>query len=217
MNERKKEQQQPQPEEFQYQQDQQQPQQVGATQTQYAGGLDPMSAGVLFGLKLETNKTLQNIECNWRGIVYDEETGQIFDVPNKEALMNEAGIQMFMGILKDIVHKETMQSFLSEEYIDKATIDFDDNVADLMFKNMKEYGIKSIQVANSIADDINHLIHCTLRRALNGGERRELSKTSEYKEVVGGGQQKSPGLFGGLFKKWKEKTKKSIEINQMRN
>jgi len=156
----------------------------------------------LFRLKLVTEETLQDIENNLRGVDWDAQRGEWHVV--REPLMNDKGINAIMtNIVKPTVCKEIMLSHLEEQYIENMAIQFEDNLADLLFANFDEFELHSKQNMNNIVDWVGNMVYCALRRALKGGERTSL-RGSEVREIMT--QQtmmpgKRPGLFGGLFKK----------------
>ncbi len=156
----------------------------------------------LFRLKLVTEETIQDIENNLRGVDWDAQRNKWHKV--RTPLLNDEGINSIMtNIVKPVVCKEILLSHLEEQYIDNMAVQFEDNLSDLLFANFDNFELKSKQNMNNIVDWIGNMIYCSLRRALKGGERTSL-RGSEVREIMTQSSftpQKSPGLFGGLFKK----------------
>ncbi len=180
----------------------QQPQQGSVMEREIMSAQQDQINSELFRLKLVTEETLKDIENNLRGVDWDAQRNKWHKV--REPLMNDKGINAIMtNIVKPTVCKEIMLSHLEKQYIDNMAVQFEDNLADLMFANFDEFELKSKQNMNNITDWVGNMVYCALRRALKGGERTSL-RGSEVREIMTQSSyspQKSPGLFGGLFKK----------------
>jgi len=145
---------------------------------------------------MSIERNLKGIEWGW-----DEEKKEENWMHSREPLMNDRGVNSIMtNIVKPVVNKEVMQSHLEEDYIEKMSVQFEDNLADTFFANYERFGITSKQDMNNMVDWIGNLVFVTLRRALRAGERNSM-RQNDVREVITHTQgMQKPSMMGGLFK-----------------
>ena len=116
----------------------------------------------------EIELKLQGYERKWDGSI--KRRG--------EPLMNDFGINRVLLLLSSVVNQHTIMSALKDEEIGKLTLELADRLTDNLTLNWKEYGIKEDSELDIIFIIIIMPVYISLKRALEGGERRFLGTTT---------------------------------------
>lgn len=112
--------------------------------------------------------------------------------------LNEDGIGRVLSILSGYLVKTQTLSYFSEKQINNKMLALCKELRIALIRNWELWGIepKDVRVVKMM---VEVLADANLRRALEGGERRSLSKETQVRQELSNPQQNNNGLFGGLF------------------
>lgn len=154
--------------------------------------------------QLSSDDVVLWIEHDLRGEIFDE-MGRKWVVPeHAKALMNERGIREMISVVRNNINKITFLSNLDEEDIFILTRETHKDVAQLIARNYKYYGLDKSHF-NLVVHKIVFMLYPALRRAWKEGERIHL-RTVERRGYSYAEQQQQKG-GGWSFNPFKSKDK----------
>ncbi len=151
-------------------------------------------------LKHDLLNEYKDAEGNWKSYlteVFDEETGKLktVDMPPR---MNSFGVQFVLSNIKRYINRNTMRCSMSTEEINTKMRSFSNAMTIALAVNSTEYQINMTEY-HSICRTIRSMVHFTLLRALNDGERKNEREIRRLVETNTGGQLNPTKKPGGVF------------------
>jgi|TARA_R100000501_G_C2602244_1_gene98989 hypothetical protein len=145
---------------------------------------------------LETYDTLEVLENDLRGNVWNEDTGKW--EKKYTAYINDDGVNAIMGYIRGHVSKTLLLGNIDAEMKDTICKEVCEDVIKFIQFNYKKYEI-DINNWDLVLNMIDHVVEIFLSRALLGGERERLNQTQKFHEVVthkAEEEQKKKAWFG---------------------
>ena len=103
-----------------------------------------------------------DIKNTFRGLEFDEVSGEWKRHEGSEPLMNEKGINAIMPLVRSLVNDNSVLSNFDDEGRDLVVIT-SDAIHDLLEENWKEYGIRKSQLSSVISVFLNMAVPCVKR------------------------------------------------------
>lgn len=155
----------------------------------------------IVSMKIEIDNVLDELELQLRGLAYDKKNKKFIMVVDRP-MMNKEGVAHFMSTAKLFFSKVTLLSNLDEEMIKKFCTNFENNITYLIFAKYESYDI-DLDYGDTIVDLFGNTYACTLYRALNGFEQKNLSPNIRTVETHSFNPQQNGGRnwMNTLFKK----------------
>jgi hypothetical protein len=145
---------------------------------------------------------LNQIALVWRGysLQYDEQKATFVPIlrPGSRPIMNETGTKEVIAILKEALTKNTTMSAPNEIQVNLVTRQTCLVINDLLFDNVKEYGLDESQYTRVMVNVMN-FIYLALLRAQDGGERKLIGNATKTIESHTYSAAQPPQKKGGLF------------------
>lgn len=143
----------------------------------------------IVGVTLDNSSLLISIETSLSGKmlveVRDSRTGRKQTEWRKvgEPVMNEKGVRAVMRLLRSILDKNTIMTYIpNEEKLDETMIALGDAIYELLASNGDEFEIKNNYIGSE-AKKIVEQIHLTLYRGLQGNEKKGIYKDTQTRRV----------------------------------
>lgn len=147
--------------------------------------------------QLSPEDIISELKHDLRGEFYDKDAKQWLRYSNSEPMLNEAGINAVISVVKLYVNRNSILTDLDEYMVESITKNVNVDIAKLFFNKYKEFKIDK-NYLTILVDKIVWFVYFSLRRAWEGGERRFLTETKRTSEIIHQNQEQKKG-FGGLF------------------
>jgi len=154
------------------------------------------------GMKIEVDDLLDELELHLRGLAWDKERKKFIQIV-EHPIMNKEGVSHFMSVARLFFSKMTLLSNLDEKLILKFCVNFEENIAELLFSKYELYDI-DLDQWYTIVDMFGNTYTCILYRALEGFEQKYISNTMrsvESHNYSGQGSGGNTSWTKSLFKK----------------
>lgn len=124
-----------------------------------------------------------------------DQSGKLVWVQTGEPRMNAEGIRAVVSIVRNVCNKNTFISDITEERLNTIMRSTANELNVDFFNNWRRYELKLSNYEIEIEKIIN-ILELSLRRALNGGERKFLTNTGHTTRIL---QQQDKPPQGGNF------------------
>lgn len=144
----------------------------------------------------DTENELYALEKTLRGI-YEDKDGKI--KKSSRPLMNEEGINSVMGIVRNIVNKNTIMSNLKSEEISSLMDLLMDTLAKDLMIHRNKYEIEDSATCDKIYFHALMIAFITFKRGFEQGEKVFLSRSVQEINTTVNQQNKKSGFLQNLF------------------
>ena len=152
--------------------------------------------------ELQMDDILREIEITYRALHYDNEKGKYYRLKGSDPIMNDTGVNQILKILKSIIHKGTFMSSLDKPKVNQIVQSVGDSILYLISCNWKVWGIKGIDSAIMIYNELLVNLLTGLSRSINSDEKHYREKAMGYQVGVNGklpgGSEANDMMFGGI-------------------
>lgn len=124
--------------------------------------------------------------------------GSWFRGENNKALVNEDGINNILSLVSPLTSRSIILSYYEKGEIEIRLIKMLDDLCDSLKVNYKRWEIDKNNLS-TIVNIIWMLVEASMKRALYGGERDFLGKTTERRETIGAMDKNKGGWIGKIF------------------
>lgn len=175
-------------------------QQQGQSSYPYSAMFSGQQKQNLVEWQLDFKPELESIERSLRNdILVRDKNGEEHWAPNPKkemVLLNDQGVNDVLKKIILLINKNKVLSNYGEDQISQRVRAISHAIRELIYLNYEHYGMDNDYKWNcyySLVVDLNDMIESAYRRAINGGERKDLNQARvvEQKEPIMGG-------YGGM-------------------
>jgi len=118
--------------------------------------------------------------------------------PNSKPLVNDDGINNILSLISPMTSRSIILSYYEKGEIEIRLVKMLDDLCDSLKVNYKRWEIDKNNLS-TIVNIIWMLVEASMKRALYGGERDFLGKTTERRETIGQQDKTKGGWIGKIF------------------